>query len=104
MYDKLPFVPAGTTEQCISGWQAIASAIAEQANAHICVECYPGVLLHEIEEAFKTYLPDWRIVRTDAAFLPADVIASRFADLLSDDPVFGRMSETEIQDFFDPKS
>lgn len=101
MYDKSPFVEAGTQAECIEGWQSIASTISRRSGA-VAIECYPGVLLNEFKQALAQHLPGWRIVLAEDALLPVSVLEERFADLMTDDPVFGRMSQTTLADFFDP--
>lgn len=101
MYDKIPFVEAGTPEECLSGWQSIASTL-RQYSGIVCIECYPGVLLNEIQQAVVTHLPGWRMVLAQDALLPESALEQRFAEMLTDDPVFGRMGQTRLADFFDP--
>jgi mannose-6-phosphate isomerase class I len=101
MYDKAPFVPAGPASDCVSGWDAITQTLRENTRGTVCIECYPGVFLDEVQQALAAFMPDWRVLRTRSALLPSSVLEQRFEDLLSDDPVFGRMSKTVLADFFD---
>lgn len=103
MYDRFPFVAAGSAEECLAGWKTIAEAFRRTPGVVICVECYPGALVDEIEQGIKAALSDWFVIRTEDAFLPAQALEQRFQQLLTDDPVFGRMSNTELEDFFDPE-
>lgn len=100
MYDKVPFIDVGPESECVAGWEAIASSLREQ-DCRICVECYPGVFIQEILEAISQHMHGWNVVVAEDALLPEAVIEERFAKLLTDDPVFGRMSETTLADFFD---
>ena len=101
MYDKAPFIAVGTAEECLAGWAAIGSAL-DSAAGPICIECYPGVLLDEVQRALAEHMPEWQVVVAGDALLPESELQARFAELLTDDPVFGRMSETTLGDFFDP--
>jgi mannose-6-phosphate isomerase class I len=100
MYDRAPFIDAGEREECFAGWSAIASVLGE-APGPLCIECYPGVFLDEVQHALTEYMPDWRVILAGDALLPEAILEARFAELLTDDPVFGRMSQTALVDFFD---
>jgi mannose-6-phosphate isomerase class I len=102
MYDKTPFVAVGAETECISGWDQIAALLHSRAQGVVCIECYPGVLLDELEQALAHTFAGWQIVRTADAFLSPELLAARFDRLLTDDPVFGVMNEAELADFFDP--
>jgi len=101
MYDKAPFINAGPSDVCLEGWPAIMAALESQATGVICLECYPGVFVSEIQQAASTNLPGWRVILAEDALLPEKVIEQRFAKLMTDDPVFGRMNEMGLADFFD---
>jgi mannose-6-phosphate isomerase class I len=103
MYDRAPFIAAGEREECLAGWSAIASVLRE-APGPICIECYPGVFLDEVQRARAEYMPEWRVILSGDALLPEPALEARFAELLTDDPVFGRMSQTALVDFFDPEA
>jgi len=101
MYDKAPFLSVGEAEECLTGWPAVTSAL-QQAPGPICVECYPGVFLDELQHAVTENMPEWEIILSSDALLPESILQGRFAELLTEDPVFGRMSQTTLADFFDP--
>ncbi len=103
MYDKAPFISAGEPEECLAGWSAISSALRE-ASGPICIECYPGVFLDELQRALAAYMPDWQVILAGDGLLPASALEARFAALLTEDPVFGHMSQTTLADFFDPET
>lgn len=100
MYDKTPFIEAGAADECLSGWEAVGSALHARKSGPVCIECYPGVLVSEIEDAVAAYIPEWRVILTAEALLPEALILERFAEQVTDDPVFGRMSKAELADFF----
>ena len=102
MYDKKPFVAVGPPSECTTGWSDIIERIRDRAEGVICIECYPGVLQDEIESAIRQHLPQCRLVSTAGAFLPADQIEVKFRDQLTDDPVFGQMSQADYLEFLDP--
>ncbi len=101
MYEKKPFVAAGEASDCLVGWPQIASAMHRSTASNLCIECYPGVLLDEIEHGLRDAFPDWQVVRTSDAFLSPAQLEERFSTLLTDDPVFGVMNQVELIEFFD---
>ena len=103
MYDKAPFISVGHAEECLTGWPAITSAL-RATSGPICIECYPGVFLDELQQALTEHIPGRSIIVAADALLPESTIETRFADLLTEDPVFGRMSQTSLADFFDPEA
>lgn len=100
MYDRHPTIDGGEAAECITGWAEIGSAIA-LARGTICIECYPGVLLSEVEEALRAAMPKARIARSDDVFLDEQALELKYASLLTDDPVFGVMSNADLSDFLD---
>lgn len=100
MYDKHPELPVGTADECLVGWQQIANSLTGLEGS-ICIECYPGAFVDEIELAVRSALPHATIVRTADLFLGPSTIAEKYASLLTDDPVFGVMNEAKLQDFLD---
>jgi mannose-6-phosphate isomerase class I len=103
MYDKYPCVEAGPADLCVTGWGAILAELQAQKNGVICVECYPGVFVSEVVQAISKYMPGWPIIRSDEALLQESVIQHRFEEQLTDDPVFGKLSQARLAEFFDPK-
>src|SRR5579864_4003128 len=101
MYDKTPFIPVGPESACSAGWEAITRTLSEQKEGTSCGECYPGVFTREIVEAILHHMQSWKVILAEKALLPEAAIEDRFAQQLTDDPVFGRMSETTLADFFD---
>ena len=102
MYDKCPFIQAGGPAECVSGWDAITSILGTGRTSPICIECYPGVFIEEIEQAIRAHMDGWRVIMTADALLPERLIREQFAEQLTDDPVFGRMNGASLSDFFDP--
>ena len=107
MYDKFPFIQAGSSEQCTQGWPAISARIRQfldHAQGTICVECYPGAFVDEISHAFADGLQPGLTIRTETLFRSAAEIDDLLAAQLTDDPVFGLMNNTvEMVQFFHPE-
>jgi mannose-6-phosphate isomerase class I len=104
-YDKSPYIPAGEASECAAGWDDICAVLAGRAAGGrfvLCVECYPGVDSGEIAARLDERLRPQLLIRAESAFRDAQEIDRMLAPVLTDDPVFGRMNESEIADFFDP--
>ena len=87
-----------------AGWRAIGERLRGELHDGkniLCVECYPGVFLEEIERALVETLRPALIVRAADCFRPAEDIETMLEPVLTDDPVFGRMKGIEIAEFFD---
>jgi len=88
------------------GWQDILLHIGgeiSRAAQRIAVEIYPGVFGKEVLAAFVEALHPAHVFRTsDCWKTPAEIDAMVAGDL-TDDPVFGRISQFTIEDFADPQ-
>lgn len=104
MYDKFPCIPSGTTEECFTGWKAIAAHLRSHFGPRkiLVVECYPGVHMAEVRHAFETSFPGAAFVCTEQLLKSPQEIGQMLEPLLGNDPVFGRMNAIEIEDFFAP--
>lgn len=105
-YDKLPVISISSAgNDCSVGWTAILDRIrAAVTSGVVCVECYPGASVEELERAFSEGLRPSRVFRTASLMKSVAEINQMLARHLGSDPVFGRMNDTEIQDFVDPQA
>lgn len=104
MYDRFPYIAAGAAAECITGWESIAACLATQQARCIAIECYPGAFEHEIQRAVDTHLHGWSVFLAKNAMSSPERIAEQFSAQLTDDPVFGQMSNATLGAFFDPDS
>ncbi len=104
MYDRFPFIPSGSREECLDGWGAVARAIGERLSGSsvVVIECYPGVALEEVRCELAAALPRATFIMMPDLFRTAAEIDAMLEPFLGDDPVFGEMNEIEIEAFFDP--
>lgn len=109
-YDRYPTIRVPAADGgCDSGWDAIFARIAAAVPAGsprkiLCFECYTGVFAAEIIGAARRFLPDPEIVESGDAFLPEDEIRGLIAPFAGgDDPLFGRVSDLEIDAWFAPE-
>ena len=104
-YDKFPVVEVGSSPSCQTGWATIVErlrgAITSRSSAVVCVDCYPGVFLAEVERALTDGLQPAEFIATHTLLKRPPQIEALVAPFLGDDPVFGRMNGIVLEDFFD---
>jgi mannose-6-phosphate isomerase class I len=106
MYDRHPYVSVSNGDLCLCGWETITQELRKTLGGErwvLCVECYPGVFVTEICAQLTALLGPSLIISTEDLLLPPAELDLRVAPILTDDPVFGLMNKTEIDDFFDPQ-
>ncbi len=105
MYDKSPYIRvSNSSADCCQGWDEIGAALNKQVGdgtrCVVCVECYPGVNTEEVTKALAAAIAPAITIRTEDLMLLPQELDAKLQPLLTDDPVFGRMSEIELRDFF----
>jgi mannose-6-phosphate isomerase class I len=100
VYDRFPSIATGESRECSIGWEEIATALPPCIGI-VCVECYPGAFLDEIEWGLSVAWPEAHVLRSADFFLGPEVLEERYAPSITDDPVFGVMNNAELRDFFD---
>jgi mannose-6-phosphate isomerase class I len=98
-----PAVPISESEaECALGWHEILDRLRQNCEARrIAIECYPGVMLEPLRSELVSKLaPDLVLEAADAMLCPQQ-IEGKFAGILGDDPVFGRMTRVLLDDYFD---
>ena len=107
-YDKFPVTKICTGSQCAwSGWQAIVDILKRRlADAGrtgvLIVDTYSGVDVDAVADTLGAALNPTLRIDTAQLLKPAAAIDHMLAADLGDDPVFGRMTERSLADFFDP--
>lgn len=105
-YDKFPCLKVGASASGVcAGWAAIGERLrgaVSEGRKIICVECYPGVFIDEIERALCQAVRPSLIIRSADCFKSPAELQKMVEPYLTDDPVFGRMNNLEIADFFEP--
>src|SRR5258708_38831540 len=77
--------------------------VSQGARTILCIECYPGVFEDQVEQALAAGVRPGLTVRTSALFKSPREVDALVAQYLGDDPVFGRMNDIVIHDFFNPR-
>src|ERR1700734_2711888 len=103
LYDKFPYIPSGSREECVLGWHEIIEAIRSRASSAtvVVLECYPGVFLDEFRRELSAGMPQAALLCTTELFRPSGEIDKMLEPWLGDDPVFGMMNSVEVENFFD---
>src|ERR1700735_4344665 len=101
-YDKFPFVPAGLASECSAGWPAIAARLGRCSQGRVlCVECYPGVFVGQLCEDLRNQFPSSSVFDSERCLKAQGQLRAMLDPLLGNDPVFGRMSAIELENYFD---
>lgn len=88
-----------------TGWRAIGDRVRSSLTSDrniICVECYPGVFVEDIERVLTEVLRPSVVFRSANCLHAPEILEGKFNQFLTDDPVFGRMNYTAITDFLVP--
>ena len=106
-YDKFPAVRIPIAHDSLwQSWREVIARIAGDISRGarvICIETYPGVFEDQIFEALTEGLPLVGVIRTRDCWKTQREIDALVAHDLTDDPVFGRITECTIEQFADPK-
>src|ERR1035438_4891361 len=96
-YDKFPSVEIRSSSSvCQASWAAIldrlCGVVSASGSCVVCVECYPGVVLDEVERVLIEGLQPATVIATRSLLKRPEQIEEMAAPHLGDDPVFGRMN------------
>jgi len=104
-FNKYPSIKMSADDQCLVGWQLICDQIIaslKDRNFHVVtMECYHGVDEKNIREAILRYCGHVQIVSANEAYKSEEeIIKLTFPDV-TEDRIFGRITELKIDDFLD---
>jgi len=104
-YDKHPcFKVSEYSAEVWVDWRAILNRLKAATGKSGCVltvECYPGTFESNIKAALEQGLQPTQLIHTADLLKPPRVIDQMLDGVLGDDPVFGRMNDIALQQFFD---
>ncbi|MHB8513311.1 MAG: class I mannose-6-phosphate isomerase [Actinomycetota bacterium] len=100
-YDKHPTIFGGSRTECLTGWDAIASHLRGTGSKTIIIETYPGVAERDIAKLCAGVGFSRTFSSTDA-FKDSHSIDQMVHPDVTDDPVFGKLTHLQLEDFFDP--
>jgi len=101
-YEKRPWITISQNEkECAAGWSELNGILAGNRSARtIAIECYPGVLVVPLLKDLVAALHPGLVLESATALLPALELEKKFACVVGDDPVFGRMTPHALEEFF----
>ncbi|GAC1442904.1 MAG: class I mannose-6-phosphate isomerase [Mycobacteriales bacterium] len=97
-YDKRPVVAVGTVDEIAVGVDSCTAALAGLTGRVVAVETYPGVRIDDVRPLLTADL----VLDVSAAYRTPAELSTLVGEELTSDPVFGRLTERTITDFFDP--
>ncbi len=99
-YDKRPVVNVGPADQVVAGVEGVAQVLRELlVDARVLVvESYPGVRPTDVAALLEADL----VVDVSIAYLTPDELEDLVAADLTDDPLFGRLSDLRADALFHP--
>lgn len=106
-YDKRPVIKVKNQKQkCFVGWQEIIRHLLHELNKiphrrkSIVIECYHGVMDDELIPALQSNLPGNYLFSKDCLLAENEIDSLVYPDV-TDDEVFGRITQLTLKDFFD---
>src|ERR1700756_3834215 len=104
-YDKHPCLPVSSSAaNCWVGWRRIIERLTPSSAESRCilaVECYPGTFEGIIKDALVEGLRPTGVIYTRNLLKAPHSVDKFLAAVLGDDPIFGRMNDIGLQEFFD---
>ena len=104
-YEKHPcFKVTESSAEVWVDWRVILDRLKAATAKNGCilaVECYPGAFEKQISAAIEQGLRPAKVLHTAEFLKNPRVIDQMLQGVLGDDPVFGRMNDTVLQQFFD---
>jgi len=106
-YDKFPSIRVPSCPEPVwQGWREIVARIrgeVARGARKISLEIYPGVFEEQVLDALVEGLRPAQVFRTNNCWKTRAEIDAIVRGDLTDDPVFGRISQLTIGDFADPQ-
>ena len=96
-YQKRPVIPVGTAAEVTVGEADVRAALS--GRRVLVVESYPGVRPADLEKLLEAE----HVFDVSAAYRSPAELDLLVAEELTDDPLFGRLSNRGVEDFFDPR-
>lgn len=104
-YDKYPeILVSQSSDGAFLGYEEICSEISSKIIKKkniIAIDCYMGVYEDEVLENISKYIEFNKVIFTKNIFFDGEKITDIFNDSLTDDRVFGKMTELSLEDIAD---
>ncbi len=102
-YDKRPSIQVGTAADIAVGAAAAAHVLRSTTSRVTVVETYPGVRPRDLATVVDLLEADL-VIDVALAYRTPGELDALVADDLTDDPLFGRLTDFSVLDVFDPDS
>jgi mannose-6-phosphate isomerase class I len=103
-FNKFPSVKVNTPDVCQVGWSAIGKtlkhSIQNRSAKVVVIECYQGVLVDDIQAFIKSNFEGAKIVDAASALKTETEIRSLTHASVTDDRIFGFITDLALADFF----
>lgn len=106
-FNRFPSVAIRTSEPCLVGWAAISDELSKTIRARsakkVVIECYQGVFIEDILAWIDGRFPQARLVESVSAFRNEREIRTLTHPNLTDDRIFGFITDLTMSDLIDPE-
>jgi len=108
-FNSYPHVAVDGNWPVDQGWDAIATRIithaggTEKKTVVVAIEYYPGVLEDEVTAELVRLLNPGLTLKTNNLMWPEEAIMEMVHPDVTDDRIFGRLSNLTLSDYFDPE-
>ena len=100
-YEKQPYVHfAAGSGRALAHWDAIRRAVVGMEKAVVCVDCYPGADVTEIEREIAFAFEPAIVIRMADLMHDQASLDSSLKSFVTEDRVFGYMAPFQMADFF----
>lgn len=107
-YDKQPKVQIGVNrKELVKGWEAISEELnnvireSNKADFIIAIEAYQGADSSEVKNALEKFLKPHNFFACENAFKEEEAVADMVFPYVTNDRIFGYMTDLEMINFFD---
>ncbi|TRX59600.1 mannose-6-phosphate isomerase [Fulvivirga sp. M361] len=103
-FNKFPSVKVNTPKRCLVGWPDIAGeiskAIETRSAKKVVIECYQGVFVEDIKNWVQGNFPGSQVIDASIALKSEEKIRELTAPDVTDDRIFGVMTQRSLLEFF----
>ncbi len=103
-YDKFPKINLKSDVNIWETKEEVAQVISSFDNLNLVIETYPGVDQNEVIELFCQHYKPENIVRSEDFAVSLEEFEKGIKSDLTDDRIFGRITEQNYSDYFDIES
>jgi hypothetical protein len=104
-FNKFPSIKVNTSAECVVGFNAIGAeiskAIHKKSANTVVIECYQGVFVEDILSFIRKTFPQSQVIESQSALKSETEIRRLTQPSVTDDRVFGFMTDLNLSDLFD---